>query len=349
MSAQEPELGRIVRDYSSMVQGALLRLGVGPHQLEDAAQEVFLVLSRRFEEFDTQRSLASWLWGIARGVASTHRRSLRRRRRLANSVSAEPRREQVSLDDTIAQKQARDMLRAFLASLDEDKCAVFVLAEIEGCSGPEIAARLDVNLNTVYARLRAARRRFDSAAEEHRQRAAVASAWFGLRLGMPKVATASLSTVMAAAVVVPSMDTVLDPPRVHVLEVSHPKEAAKPVAATRKPSKLAKVQVERDAPPMPKTIPTLALAAALTAPVAVQAKAPAKKTPVSTSDQDADDAALVANMETREYIFDEDTVDGEGHGPAGENITARVSVHHQSLIRIRGHFISELITLATDI
>jgi len=349
MSAGEPELERIVRDYSSMVQGALLRLGVGPHQLEDAAQEVFLVLSRRFEEFDTQRSLASWLWGIARGVASTHRRSLSRRRRLASSVSAEPRQEQPSLDDTIAQSQAREMLRAFLESLDADKCAVFVLAEIEGCSGPEIAARLDVNLNTVYARLRAARRRFDTAVEERRQRAAVASAWFGLRFGMPKVATASLSTVMAAAVVVPSMDMALDPPRSHVLEVSKTRDTIETVAVARNSAEPAKVKVERDASPMPKTIPTLALAAALTVPAVAKANAPAKKTPVTSSDQDADDAALVANMETRAYIFDEDNVDGQGHGLAGENITARVSVHHQSLIRIRGHFISELITLATDI
>ncbi len=348
MSAQEPELERIVRDYSSMVQGALLRLGVGPHQLEDAAQEVFLVLSRRFEEFDAQRSLASWLWGIARGVASTHRRSRRRRRRLVTSVSAEPRRPQASLDDAIAHSQARDMLRGFLASLDEDKCAVFVLAEIEGCSGPEIAARLDVNLNTVYARLRAARRRFDSAVEDHRQRAAVASAWFGLRFAMPKVATASLSTVMAAAVVVPSLDMVSEAPRGRVAQASQSQSSFEPVAIARNPPEPAKVKVERDASPMPKTIPTLALAAALAVPALAQAQAPTKKNTVSSSDQDADEAALV-NLETREYIFDGETVDGEGHGPAGENITARVSVHHQSLIRIRGHFISELITLATDI
>lgn len=349
MSEQDPGLERIVRDYSSMVQAALLRLGVDPHQLEDAAQEVFLVLFRRFEDFDEQRSLASWLWGIARGVASTHRRSLSRRRRLAASVSVEPRRDQASLDDSLARAQARDMLRAFLASLDEDKCAVFVLAEIEGCSGPEIAARLDVNLNTVYARLRAARRRFDVAVEERRKGVAVASAWFGLRWGMPKVATASLSTVMAAAVVVPSLGMVVDPPKVGVLEMPSPESVIEPAAIAQKTARPAKVKVERDASPMPKTIPTLALATALTVPVVAHAKAPAKKNTVVATDQDADEAALVENLETREYIFGNETVDGEGNGPAGENITARVNVHHQSLIRIRGHFISELITLATDI
>ena len=98
---------------------------------------------------------------------------------------------------------------------------------------------------------------------------------------------------------------------------------------------------------MTKTLPSLALAAALTIPAAAQAKASTK--PAPASDQDADDAALVTDLETREYIFDGDTVDGEGLGPAGENVTARVNVHHESLIRIRGHFIAELITLATDV
>ena len=147
------------------------------------------------------------------------------------------------------------MLRAFLDSLDEDKCAVFVLAEIEGCSGPEIAARLDVNLNTVYARLRAARRRFDTAVEERRQRAAVASAWFGLRWGAPKVATASLSTVMAAAVVVPSLPMATEPARVYVPEVSRARASIEPLAVAQIATRPAKVKSERDASPMTKTIP----------------------------------------------------------------------------------------------
>jgi RNA polymerase sigma-70 factor (ECF subfamily) len=339
------ELDRIVRDYSAMVQGALRQLGVEPSQLEDASQEVFLVLARRFAEYDAERSLASWLWGIARGVASTHRRSRRRRTRLVTSFAAQPGAHSTSPDDIVAQGQARDMLRAFLDSLDEDKCAVFVLSEIEGCSGPEIAARLDANLNTVYARLRAARRRFDDVVEQRRRGIAAASAWCGFRWGMPKVATASLSTVLAAAVVVPSIDLAHEPPPVVVasrVTLGEPKVET----VTRNVGVPAKVKVERNASPMPKALPTIALAAALTVPAVAQAKP--SKAPART-DQDADDAALVSGLETREYIFDGDDVDGDIHGPSGENVTARVNVHHESLIRIRGHFISELITLATDI
>ena len=355
MSAPATDLDRIVRDYSAMVQGALLRLGVDPSQVEDASQEVFLVLARRFAEFDAQRSLASWLWGIARGVASTHRRSSRRRRRLQRAVSGEPRVDLAPTpDDAVAQAQARRMLRSFLDSLDEDKCAVFVMAELEGCSGPEIAARLDVNLNTVYARLRAARRRFDDAVAQRRTRLAAVSAWLGWRVGLPTLPqVATLSSAMAVALVVPSLDGPAPYPEVLLGEPSIQETAV--VAAVERPQRrsrmrgvAAKVEVERETEPMTKTLPALALVSTLAAPAVAHAK-PSKSESVSLSDQDADEAAMVSDLETRAYIFDGDTVDGEGHGPAGENVTARVSVHHESLIRIRGHFISELITLSTDL
>ncbi|MCR9159196.1 MAG: RNA polymerase sigma factor [Nannocystaceae bacterium] len=338
------ELDRIVRDYSAMVQGALRQLGVELSQLEDASQEVFLVLARRFAEYDTRRSLSSWLWGIARGVASTQRRSSRRRTRLCTAFAAQPALDVATPDELVARAQARDMLRAFLDSLDEDKCAVFVLSEIEGCSGPEIAARLGANLNTVYARLRAARRRFDDVVEQRRRGVAAASAWWGLRWSMPKAATASLSTVLAAAVVVPSIERAHEAPPVVVANVTLGEPE---ITSARKAPGPAKVQVERNTSPMPKTLPTVALAAALTVPALAQAR-PSSKAP-SKTDQDADEAALVSDLETREYIFDGDDIDGDIHGPSGENITSRVSAHHESLIRIRGHFISELITLATDI
>ncbi len=40
---------------------------------------------------------------------------------------------------------------------------VFYLSDIEGLTAPEIATALDVNLNTVYGRLRLARKRFERA------------------------------------------------------------------------------------------------------------------------------------------------------------------------------------------
>jgi RNA polymerase sigma-70 factor (ECF subfamily) len=57
-----------------------------------------------------------------------------------------------------------------LAQLDIDKRTVFVLAELEQLSVPEIAEALGINLNTIYSRQRAARAQFDAALRRHRER-----------------------------------------------------------------------------------------------------------------------------------------------------------------------------------
>ncbi|WP_434428037.1 RNA polymerase sigma factor [Nannocystis pusilla] len=50
-----------------------------------------------------------------------------------------------------------------LDQLDDERRAVFVLAELEGMTAQEIAAGLGLNVNTVYSRLRAARQQLERA------------------------------------------------------------------------------------------------------------------------------------------------------------------------------------------
>lgn len=161
----------LYRDHATMVRRALRTLGVAPANLDDAVQDVFVVLHRRIDDFDRERSVRNWLWGIARGVASGYRRSDRRRRRLHAEATVAPTHAPNparALEGSVARHQAASILDDFLGSLDADKCAVFMLAEVEGCTGNEIAQKLGVNVNTVYARLRAARQRFRAAVDRHR-------------------------------------------------------------------------------------------------------------------------------------------------------------------------------------
>ncbi len=161
-----PTFPVLYREHAGMVRRALRQLGVPPGHLDDAVQDVFVVLHRRIGDFEQDRSLKNWLWGIARGVASGYRRTQRRRDRLHAALPAP---DGPGLPERgVARQQAAAILDDFLGSLDADKCAVFVLSEVEGRRGPEIAELLDVNVNTVYARLRAARKRFDAAMERHR-------------------------------------------------------------------------------------------------------------------------------------------------------------------------------------
>jgi RNA polymerase sigma-70 factor (ECF subfamily) len=150
--------------HFDLVWRILRRLGVPADQLEDAAQDVFLVLHRRLPELAPTISLRSWLFGTARRVASDCRRGLRRHERRVQALTVvtdwQPR-------ERVAERaEATDFVQRFLDRLDQDKRMVFILADLEGFTAPEIAEALEVKLNTVYSRLRAARAEFERAITE---------------------------------------------------------------------------------------------------------------------------------------------------------------------------------------
>jgi RNA polymerase sigma-70 factor (ECF subfamily) len=155
---------QVYDDHVDLVWRALRRFGVLESALEDATQDVFLVVHRRLHEFEGRSSLSTWLYGIAVGVARNHRRTRRRR----------PEHSQDGVEDemvapgTSPERRAQDaeamrLLDRLLAELDPDKREVFVLAELEELTAPEISAALELNVNTVYTRLRAARAAFEQA------------------------------------------------------------------------------------------------------------------------------------------------------------------------------------------
>ena len=70
--------------------------------------------------------------------------------------------ERAALDERAQAEEIR-LFYSLLETLDDDKREVFVLAELEQMSVPEIADTLSLNVNTVYSRLRAARQAFERA------------------------------------------------------------------------------------------------------------------------------------------------------------------------------------------
>jgi len=145
--------------HASFVWRVLRRLGVPDADAEDALQEVFLVVHRKLPTYEDRGSLRAWLFTIARQVASRHRRSaVRRKRREHIPLPAVP---PTDPHEEAVRREAAAMVRDFLEQLDEPRGLVFFLADVEGMAVTEIASSLDVNLNTVYGRLRAARLRFE--------------------------------------------------------------------------------------------------------------------------------------------------------------------------------------------
>ena len=148
------------------------RLGIAESSCEDVVQEVFIVALRKLEEFEGRSSVRTWLYGILSRVVHEHRRRDRQRlvketEALAEAHSADP----SALED-LARKEATQLVTAILAEMDEEKRTLFVLVDLEEESVPDAARGLGVNLNTAYARLRAARTFFAEAVKRiHAQRA----------------------------------------------------------------------------------------------------------------------------------------------------------------------------------
>ena len=122
------------------------RLGMPASDIADGVHDVFVVVYRKWEEIDHTRPVRPFLFGVARRVAALARRK--------------PRPESNNEADIIVEQPPhaeRDWLWRSLAALDEDRRAVFILHDLEGYTGAEIAAILEIPANTVHSRLRLAR------------------------------------------------------------------------------------------------------------------------------------------------------------------------------------------------
>ncbi len=151
------------------------RLGVSEAAVDDVTQEVFLVVHKRLAQFEARSSMKTWLFAILVRVVRNHRRTVARKQPHA---SRDDEKELVHVREDAARgpheraekAEAVRMLHAVLDALDDDKREVFVLAELEQMSAPEIADATGSNVNTVYSRLRAARRDFEEALARHKAR-----------------------------------------------------------------------------------------------------------------------------------------------------------------------------------
>src|SRR5262249_20780590 len=111
----------------SYVHHSLRRLGIAPPELDDAAQEVFVTLFRRFDDYDASRPIRHWLFGIALRVASTRRRRAPGRREVAQDVPTELSDPAPLADNVLAEEQSRRLVLSALDAIGEERRPVFVM------------------------------------------------------------------------------------------------------------------------------------------------------------------------------------------------------------------------------
>lgn len=149
----------IYDNHAQFVWLTLQRMGIWPSDLEDACQDVFIVVHRRLHTYDREAKLTAWLFGICLKVAAAYRRRAHRsKEQLTNEEPAGVEHEGQSPEARAAANQFRQRMQTWLDRLDLEHRAVFVMFEIDGMPCDEIAGQLGIPVGTVYSRLHHARR-----------------------------------------------------------------------------------------------------------------------------------------------------------------------------------------------
>jgi RNA polymerase sigma-70 factor (ECF subfamily) len=150
--------------YHAVASAFLRKLGTGPGELEDACQEVFLRFFRYLPSFRGEAELQTWLYRLC----ITEARRARRRRRIGRvlDVLLIQRRSDDSEQIPAAARSDATLARlceTALGRMGEGLRLCFVLYEMEGLSGKQIAEIAGCPEATVWRRLHDARRLFRAA------------------------------------------------------------------------------------------------------------------------------------------------------------------------------------------
>jgi RNA polymerase sigma-70 factor (ECF subfamily) len=169
--ASEPDFSDLYVKYFDVAWRALRRYGVPAEELEDALQEVFLIVHARLPSFEGRSSLRTWVFGISRRVARDHRPTARLEicdpgllDEFPDGAHAGPHAGPGT--DAAMDAEQRDnarILYALLAELSPERREMIVLVELEHMTVAEVAEILSENPNTLQSRLRAARADLSSA------------------------------------------------------------------------------------------------------------------------------------------------------------------------------------------
>ncbi|GIJ80089.1 RNA polymerase sigma-70 factor, ECF subfamily [Micromonospora phaseoli] len=125
---------------------------VDPDSADDLTQETYLRAFRALPAFEGRSSARTWLLGIARRACADHLRTVVRRRRLDQRLTAHAHID-VPHPDPAGQLGAADLVRRLAA----ERRGAFVLTQLLGLSYAEAAAVEGVPVGTIRSRVARAR------------------------------------------------------------------------------------------------------------------------------------------------------------------------------------------------
>jgi RNA polymerase sigma-70 factor (ECF subfamily) len=143
----------IFHECFPLVWRLLRTLGVYEPWLDDAAQEVFVIVYQKLPEFDGRVRITTWVHAIAYRVAANVRRRQGRERLKVELSERDAPSMRTPEHEALTGESAR-FVQAFCAGLSEPMRDVFVLCFLEEWGQSEVATLLAVSPNTVSSRVR---------------------------------------------------------------------------------------------------------------------------------------------------------------------------------------------------
>jgi RNA polymerase sigma-70 factor, ECF subfamily len=152
---RQATLARLYAAYFRDVWNWVASLGVRPSDLRDVVHDVFVAAWQSLDSFEGRSSHRTWLFGISANVAR-NRRARAYVRREDYGEHPEPR-SGADPERDARITEAREILDELLEALPDEQREAFLLFELAGYTGAQIAELTSVPVQTVFSRLRAAR------------------------------------------------------------------------------------------------------------------------------------------------------------------------------------------------
>jgi len=147
------------RTYYPIAAAFLRKLGVKEGDLDDTLQELFVTLYRHLSSFRGEAELKTWLYRLCATQAGKARRRSRMWGTMLRVLHRESDGEPLASPEW-SHEQAKQKVDEALDRMKPDERLVFVLFEMEGMKGDQIAKIADCPVATVWRRLHYARQAF---------------------------------------------------------------------------------------------------------------------------------------------------------------------------------------------
>jgi RNA polymerase sigma-70 factor, ECF subfamily len=163
----------VAERYHSSIHRYVLRLVGNVDRADDLTQETFLRAHRRLADLRDAAAIEAWLYRIATNVCYDYFREREHRQPALPLVSLGQDESSMVADEVplrsdqlLEQNEMSDCVLRYLIGLPESQRQVILLHDLQGLTGPEIAATLGLSLDNVKIRLHRARARLKASLTE---------------------------------------------------------------------------------------------------------------------------------------------------------------------------------------